>query len=253
MKNILFKSFAIVATGLMLGACDKNAIEDFNDPVSGGAYVKFVHAAPDAPAVNFYLDNTKVSAIAANSAGEEQGMTFAKNVVFPSNYGYANVEAGTRMLQAITPATLGNTVTAKNSVTLADGKYYSSFLIGTAGAYETYTVEDMLPEVSNGKAHVRFVNLLQSATNGYAASAVRTATSETPETRTAIGQTISVKGNTAYVAIEPTGSYIIEFKENNAAGTITKSSSFTPIGGRAYTVVISGVYGSLAAAIYRDR
>ncbi|RIJ42340.1 DUF4397 domain-containing protein [Pontibacter oryzae] len=254
MKNILFKSIAIVAAGLMLGSCEKNAIEDFNDPVNSGAYIKFLHAAPDAPAVNYYLDNTKVSTIAANSAGEEQGMAYAKSPLFPSNYGYANVEAGTRTLQAITPAPQGNAVTATNSVTLANGNFYSAFLIGSAGAYESLLVEDKLPAATYGKSYIRFVNLVQAAPNSYSATAVKTATSESPETRTAVGEALNFKGNTAYVAVEPTGSYVVELKENGLAGTVIKSSSFSPVGGRVYTLVMHGNYsGTKTIVIYRDR
>lgn len=258
MKNILYKSFVMLAAGLMLGSCDENAIEDHNEPVNGGAFIKFVHAAPAAPAVNFMLDNAKISALSANSAGEEQGLAYASSSVFPASYGYANVPSGAHTLQAMSPATVGAGVVSNSSVTLDEGAYYTNFLLGEAEGFSNFLVEDNLPEADYSKSYIRFVNLAKNFPADYDAEAVRTATSETPETRTVIGTDVAYKGNTAYVAIEAQGSYVVEFKTQNAAGepVTIKSSSFTPTAGRVYTYTLRGDLATTAAVspiLFRDR
>lgn len=259
MKNILYKSFVVLAAGLMLGACDENAIEDHNEPVNGGAFIKFAHTAPEAPLVNFYLDNAKVSATAANSNGEEQGMGYSSNSVFPASYGYANVPAGSHTLQAIDTVRAGGSaeVITNASLNLNEGKHYTSFLIGETGAFETLVVEDNLPEGTYTQSFVRFVNV---ATNGPAAidaEAVRTATSETPETRTAVGSDVAYKGNTAYVALESQGSYVIHLTYEGPEGEMVtlKSSSFSPVAGRVYTLFLRGDFAdeAVSSVLIRDR
>lgn len=257
MKNILYKSFALLAAGLMLGSCDENAIEDHNEPVNGGAFIKFVHAAPAAPAVNFFLDNSKISALAANSDGEEQGLTFASNSIFPASYGYANVPSGAHTLQAMSPATVGAGVVSNSSVTLNEGMHYTAFMVGETEGFENFLVEDNLPEADYTKSYVRFVNVADNAPADFDVEAVRTATSETPETRTVVGTDVTYKGNTAYVAIEAQGSYMLELKTQNAAGeTVTsKSASFTPTAGRVYTLALRGDFAdeTVNITLFRDR
>ncbi|CAM3702715.1 DUF4397 domain-containing protein [Pontibacter korlensis] len=257
MKNILYKSFVVLAAGLMLGACEENAIEDYNEPVTSGAFVKFAHTAADAPMVNFYLDNAKITALAANSAGEEQGLSYATISVFPASYGYANVPAGSHNLQAISPATTGAGVVASSSVNFEEGEHYTTFLVGETGAFEAFVVEDELPAENYAQTHVRFVNVLKHAPAAFDAEIVRTATSETPETRTSLGNDVAFKGNTAYVAIEPQGSYLVELKTVDEEGeeVTLKSASFSPVAGRVYTLFLRGnADGStVSSTLIRDR
>ncbi|OKL40386.1 DUF4397 domain-containing protein [Pontibacter flavimaris] len=257
MKNILYKSFVVLAAGLMLGSCEENAIEDHNEPVNSGAFIKFAHTAPSAPAVNFYLGNTKISALSANAAGEVQGLGYASNSVFPASYGYANVPSGAHTLQAISPATAAAGEVASASVTLNEGEHYTSFLIGEAESYEAFLVEDALPENNYSKSYIRFVNVAINAPSGVDVEVVRTATSETPETRTAVGSDVVRKGNTPYVAIDAQGSYVVEYKTENAEGAVitSKSTSFSPIAGRVYTFIIRGDFAdnTVSSLLIRDR
>lgn len=259
MKNILIKSFAVLATGFMLGSCEENAIEDFNEPAKAGAFIKFAHAAPAAPAVNFYLDNAKISAVAASSSGKEQGLGYGSNSIFPTSYGYANVEAGNHTLQAIDTVSAGGSadMIANAAVSLGEGSRYTAFLIGAPGAYETYVVEDKLPEENYTKSHIRFVNLIQNAPSDFDVTVVRKATTVDPEVRTTLGTDIVTKGKTDYVAMDPQGSFTVEFATTGATGeAITiKSSSFSPIAGRAYTIILRGDYtgATTSTVLFRDR
>lgn len=254
MKNIFLKSFAVLAAGFMLGACDKNAIEDYNEPANSGAYIKFAHAAAEAPAVNFYLGSTKVSALAPKSSGELQGLEYTASPVFPASYGYANVAAGNQTLQAIATPSAGGAVVANAQLTLNEGDYYTSYLVGGNGAFETLTLQDELPAENYTQSHIRFVNLMQGAAAGINATVIRKATSETPEARTGLGSAIAVKGNTAYVGLEPQGSFEVEFKQEGSETVLLKTSSFSPLAGRVYTIVLRGSSAEAASAVlYRDR
>ncbi|MDX5483291.1 MAG: DUF4397 domain-containing protein [Hymenobacteraceae bacterium] len=256
MKNILLKSFAVLAAGFMLGSCEENAIDNFSQPVNSGAFIKFAHAAPEAPAVNFYLDNSKISALAPNNSGEEQGLGYESGSIFPASYGYSNVEAGSRTLQAITTATEGNAVVASTSVSLEQGSYYTSFLIGAPDAYETLFIKDELPAENYSQSHIRFVNLVQNAPASYDAEVVLKATSETPETRISLGNDVAYKGNTAYVAMGAQGSYEVVFNTVDGDGeeVTVKSTSFSPTAGRVYTIILRGDFDDATGAVlYRDR
>ncbi|ARS35519.1 DUF4397 domain-containing protein [Pontibacter actiniarum] len=251
MKNIFIKSFAVLSAGLMLGSCEENAIEDFNEPASTGAYIKFVHAAPDAPAVNYYLGSTKISAVPANTAGEVQGIVFTGgNSIFPSTYGYANVAAGNQTLQALG---LNNAVVASSSPTLADGEFYTVYLLGES-SFENYVVEDEVPALDYSKAYLRFVNILQDDTHEIDAVLVKEATSESAEQRIPLGDNVAFKEHSEYVAFEPNGSYVVEFTVDGETTVLQATSSFSPIAGRVYSLVLRGDQDtSFGTNLYRDR
>lgn len=255
MKNILYKSFLVLAAGLMLGACEENAIEDHNNPVQGGAFIKFAHTSPTAPAVNFYLNSSKISGLAPTASGEEQGLSFTTTSVFPSSFGYSNVPAGTHNLQAISPAAAGGAVVAQGNVALAEGGHYTAFLLGLAEPYETLLVESKMPEANYSRSYIRVVNVAENAPSALDAVVVRTATSETAETRTPIGNDVSYKGQTDYVAIDAQGSYVMELAFEGAEGPVVlKSASFSPIAGRVYTLIVRGDFATAAGSLLiRDR
>ncbi|MBX0332660.1 DUF4397 domain-containing protein [Pontibacter sp. HSC-14F20] len=258
MKNLAIKSLAILATGFFLSACEENAIEEHYEPVTAGAHIKLVHAAQQAPMVNMYLDNSKITALAPTSGGIVTGLSYGGTAVFPASYGYANVSGGSYNLQIIdTTSARGSADVVSNApVNLNNGATYSAFLIGKAGAFETLLVQDELPVPNNAKAYIRFVNVMVDAPTNFDVKAVRKATVETPETVITVGTNIAYKGNTAYVEIEP-GTYDFPIYAAGSETPYTTMTGVAPTGGRVYTLYTRGDYTLTPATsnrvLIRDR
>lgn len=252
MRNILLKSFAVVAAGLMLGACEENAIEDHNEPVTSGAFVKFVHAAPAAPELNYYCGSAKISSVPVATDGSVKGLTYSGiNYVYPFTYGYANVAAGNANLQALG---LDKAVVANSSPTLEEGAYYTAFLLENNGTFENFVIEDEMPEDNYSKAYVRVVNVLNSSGITFDVVLVKKATTETAEERISLADNIASKGNTAYIGFEPKGGYVIEVTVDGETTPLITSSNITFTPGRVHTYVLRGdVTDKILFNLYRDR
>ncbi|AKQ44519.1 cell wall anchor protein [Rufibacter radiotolerans] len=128
-----------------------SACEDDDDDVmtmDQKANVMVVHASPNAPSVDLYVDGTK-----ANTAA----------LAYPRNTGYLQVQAGTRNVK-VTPAgaSATNAVIDAN-LTLAANMNYSVFAAGPVTGISALVVEDNLAAPAAGKAHVRFFHLSPDA------------------------------------------------------------------------------------------
>jgi Domain of unknown function (DUF4397) len=111
-------AYTVAATGF-LGASDLNPIvlRDDLSPVSGQAKVRFVHASPDAPAVDIAVTD---------------GPVLFSSVAFREFQGYAQVPGGAYNLEA-RPA--GSTAVALRvpDVVLGGGANYTIFAVGSLG------------------------------------------------------------------------------------------------------------------------
>ncbi|WP_229802138.1 DUF4397 domain-containing protein [Pontibacter akesuensis] len=114
------------------------------------ANVMVVHASPDAPGVDLYVDDAKVNSSALN---------------YPNNTGYLEVEEGDRNFKVTAAgAGLGNPVIDADVMLDAD-KNYTVFAAGRLANIEPVVLEDNLAAPAAGKAHVRFVHLAPDAPN----------------------------------------------------------------------------------------
>jgi hypothetical protein len=248
MKNIVTKSFAVLAAGFLLGACEKNAIEEHYEPTNSGAQIKMIHAAQEAPMVNMYLGGAKVTALSPVVTAAKDtivtGLSYGGTTVFPASLGYTNVPAGSYNVEIkdTTSARGTSELISKTSATLNDRASYSAFLIGKKDAgFETFVVEDKLPAGSDyKKAYVRFVNVMADAP-AFDVKAVLKATIDKPEVVTPVGVNVTYKGSTAYVAIEP-GTYDFPIYVTGAATAYTTMTGVAPSAGRVYTFYTRGNY-----------
>ncbi len=259
MKNIAIKSFAILTAGFLLGACEKNTIEEHYAPTTAGAHVKMIHAAQEAPMVNMYFGNEKITALAPVVTTTDTivtGLSYAGTAVFPASYGYANVPAGSYEVQMIdTTSKRGSAdVISKTSATLNDKTPYTAFLIGKLGAFETIVVEDKLPEGDYTKAYIRFVNVMADAP-AFDVKAVNKATADAPAP-VEVGTNVAYKGSTGYVAIVP-GTYDFPIYVAGSSTPYTTMTGVAPSAGRVYTFYTRGVYTAKPATtnrvLVRDR
>ena len=149
-----------------LSACGDSSVQSILAPATG-AHVKFYNFATGAPGVNFYSDNTKITAISSSSGTESTTGTVYGGV---GNSGLYNViTPGAHVLTGKIAATTDNGLAISNlSATLADGKYYSYYTSGpyntTAKTTDSFIVEDpFVSQLDYTQAYVRFVNAIYNA------------------------------------------------------------------------------------------
>lgn len=261
MKNIVTKSFAILAAGFLLGACEKNAIEEHYEPSNTGAHIKMIHAAQEAPMVNMYLGSNKLTALAPVVTAAKDtivtGLSYAGTAVFPTSFGYANVPAGSYNVQINDTTSARGAVqpVSNTSATLNDRAFYTAFLIGKADpGFETFVVEDKLPVGNYTKAYVRFVNVMADAP-AFDVKAINKATENTPAP-VQVATSVPYKASTAYVELEP-GTYDFPIYVAGAEKAYTTMTGVAPVAGRVYTFYTRGIYTEKPATtnrvLVRDR
>lgn len=235
----------ISAAGLLgavlLTACnyEKNAVQDITVPPATSA-IKFFNFGPSAPGVNFYANDTKVTAItSATGAESTTGVAYTGagngalyNALNPGQYTFT---------ARIAAATDKDLPIASVQTTLADGKYYSYFVSGvyntTAKNAEAFVVEDPIPALDYNVAYVRFVNAIANA-QPMTLSVTHTVTGAT----TAIGGAVAYKSAGNFIAI-PGGSYNIATRVTGAATDAITRAGVSFSAGRVYTIASRGSIG----------
>jgi hypothetical protein len=142
MKKWMKLLLLAVLPAMAFTSCD----DDDDEVVLENANVMVVHASPDAPGVDLFINNTKIN----NAA-----------LMFPNNTGYLNVPSGTQNVK-INAAGTSTTVIEAN-LDLEPGEDYSVFAINTLENIEPLVLEDDLAEPADNMAHVRFVHLSPDA------------------------------------------------------------------------------------------
>lgn len=268
MRKILNTTLALLAGGLMLGACEKNVLPEIAEPVPVGAHVKFFFHVDGAPLTNFYLGNEKVTGVAPSVEGVVLGSAYGS--VYPSN-AYAVVPAGDFTLSAIDTMTAGGTadVLASTQVSLKPMMNYSAYLVGVPGSYETFITEDNLPPASNNNIYWRFMNTMANMpfnVDAYAVRAATPATATTPAMEAIaipLGTNLGFKEHGEYSELS-TGSYTFKvYPTGTAYDPLTTEpyikSSVIPLAslGRVYTTQIRGSYAEVPTSTqidyWRDR
>ncbi|MEW5755536.1 MAG: DUF4397 domain-containing protein [Pseudomonadota bacterium] len=101
------------------------AVDDNSAPASGKAKVRVIHASPDAPAVDIYVDSTKA----------------LSNVPYKAISNYLEVDAGQANIQVFAAGTTTSPV-IDATVTLADGTIYTIIAMNQLSAIEPVVLED---------------------------------------------------------------------------------------------------------------
>lgn len=143
MKHTLFvKLFAASALLFSLSACE----DDDEEVMQNQSNIMVVHASPNAPAVDLYVDNNKVNAAA---------------LAYPGNTGYLKVNAGTRNFKVNVSGT--NTTVINADVPVEANNNYSMFAYDSVSKIKPIVVMDNLAAPASGKAHLRFFHLSPNA------------------------------------------------------------------------------------------
>lgn len=228
----------LVATAA-LTACDyeKNAVQDIAGPAPVSR-VKFFNFGVNAPGVNFYANDRKVTAI-SSTTGAESVIGVASGGAGAGGL-YTGIEPGTYALTGkIAAATDKDLAISNVSATIESGKAYSYFISGiystTAKTADAFIVEDPIPAQNYDVAYVRFVNAISNSQP----MVLSVKNSVTPFTVTAIGPAVAYKSAGAFVAI-PEGLYDISTRVAGASTDAIVRTGVTFVGGRVYTIASRG-------------
>lgn len=238
MTNMNLRSVAALLCAFALSSCEKNGVQEIAGAPPGSS-VKFYNFGVGAPGVNFYANDTKMTAVSSTS-GEESNNGTNYGSVGAGAY-YTAIAPGQYTLSGkIAGATDKGLAISSLSTTLADGKYYSFYQSGfynsTTKTVDAFIVEDPFPaEPDFTVATVRFVNAISN-------SVPMTLYVKHQET----SQEFTVGGGTAYQSAGefvtiPAGFYDLSARTGSDPATTVISRvdvSFNP--GKVYTISARG-------------
>lgn len=232
------KAFAVLlCAAAALSGCEKNGPQDITgpDPVSR---IRFHNFGVNAPAVNFYANDTKMTAV-SSTTGTESALGVAYAGV--GNGGlYSSIAPGQYTVSGrISAATDKDLAVSSIPVTVAPGKMYSVFQSGVYNAttkkVDGFVVEDNFSEALDVEAtRVRFVNAIHNS-----APVTLYARHTTTNQEFAVGGAVAYKSAGEFVRLPP-GLYNLSTR---AAGSATNVIVRTGVGlglGRVYTVAARG-------------
>jgi len=240
-KNILY---ILSATALLMG-CTKNTLELPIEAVTGGARIKLVHVAPDAPGVNLLVGGQKINGatpIGASLTNPGTPVPVNYGAAFPNNLsaGYAVIPAGQSAITLSAPAstTAGSaTVVSQQNLTFENDKNYSLLMAGTGATPEVIVLNDDLSQTLDPtKFYVRFINLAIGQNYDFGLS-----------TGTILAPDLAYKGNSGFIPVDAAllPSFVMRLPKTAAnVVTVTFNSNIT---GRVLTFVARGVPGRTGA------
>lgn len=233
------RSLAILLGVVVMTACDKDAVQisSITAPATG-ARVKFFNFGINAPQVNFYNNNTKVTAI-SSTTGVESNVGVAYGAVAAGGF-YVALPPGAASFSGRISAVVDNNVPiASVPATLEDGKAYSVYLSGfyntATKQVEGFVVEDAVPAaIDYNVALIRFVNASPNSQAMQLSVLSSVSTTEAP-----IGAAIAYKATGAFVGV-PTGSYTLNLRAAGATAPAVTRTGVSFIAGRVYTITLRG-------------
>jgi hypothetical protein len=268
MKKLYISALSIAL--MAFAGCKKDNIKQIYNPATG-ARIKFIHAVPGLPAIDGYVNNTKITPLITSSVTDNSkttsiisGILFLGTAnanqysgIFPSNTDYAVVTPGnnnitiktaTPVPALVSPQTVAPGATIVNATQqMDDGKYYSVFAEGLPDAPGGLIIEDKFtqPAASN-KVYVRFANMIPNSPTNLDLGVSYTLTGATAAATPTVATNIGFKTVTDWVALDAnsvsTTGYVFSLYKTGTqtkVGTSSSSLVFTP--GRYYTILAKGL------------
>jgi len=230
-------------TGLLLCAAvlsscsyEKNGVQDITAPAPASR-LKFFNFGVNAPGVNFYANDAKMTAIVSGTGVESTTGTVYGGV--GSGGFYDGVSPGQYNVAAkIAAATDKDLAIATIPTTVGDGKYYSVYLSGfyntAAKTVDGFVVEDPVPAIDYTVAYVRFVNAISNSSpmTLFAKNTVSAA-------ETALGGSTAYKAAGAFTAM-PEGVYDLNTRVAGSGANVITRTAVSFLAGRVYTIGARG-------------
>lgn len=171
-KSIIIMSLLSM---ILFVACEKSLIPD-RTVVADGARVCFINFSPDAPEINLYFNDDRVTTQQSTTIGKLRGIPFrssypgsititptATTVPSPLVGGeYFNATAGATAIKAMDTAFVtGHTTYFSTNFAFEKDKYYSIFAMGAKSTMAPVIIEDNIVAFeTRDKAKIRCVNAI---------------------------------------------------------------------------------------------
>ena len=243
------KLAALLCAASLAAGCGKEV--DPIAPVRGplpAAEIKFFNFSVGSPGVNFWANDTKMTAISSASGKPSPiGTTY-------SNAGAGGLYTAIAAGQYAFTGRIADTVTDKNLVisttnqAVVAGKAYSFYQSGiynsTTKTTDSFIVEDNWTVPTDTLAHVRFVNAISNAPNDIQL-VIKSQT--TGSTEVTIGGPTAYKSATAFVAI-PGSTYDLYGRYPGSATNVFTRTGVSFSARRVYTITARGDVTSSVSA-----
>lgn len=234
---IRYRFFALLLGAAALSACDKNAVQDITGPLPA-ARVRFFNFGVNAPSVNFYANDTKMTATTSGTGVEATtGVSYGG---VGSGGLYAGIDPGQHTFSGRIAATTDKDLPISNlTATLEDGKKYSVYQSGfyntTAKTVDAFIVEDPFPdEFDYSVAYVRFVNAISNSQ-----PMTMYITEPTSGNVITVGGPVAYKAAGAFTAVPP-ATYNLATRYTDSTTNKIARTGVGFSGGRIYTITARG-------------
>jgi hypothetical protein len=233
-----YLSIAALLFASLLAACGEKEVQGLTG-IDPQARVKFFNFGVNAPSVNFYADETKMTAV-QSTTGTEATTGIGYGGVGAGG-AYSTIDPGQHTLTGRIAATTDKDLAISSvSTTTEDGKFYSFYMSGfyntTTKTVEGFVVEDNFPIPTDLTiATVRFVHAISNANpmTLYAKSTTAGST-EVP-----VGAEVTYKGAGAFTTL-PAGAYDITTRYTGVTTNAVARTGVSFLGGRVYTITARG-------------
>lgn len=232
-----FSMMTVLLCAVTLAGCEKNAVQEITGTLPT-ARVRFFNFGLGAPAVNFYANDAKMTAV-LSASGTESVLGVAYGSAGAGGF-YSALDPSSYALRGrIAAATDKDLAVATVTTTLAEGKAYSFYMSGpydaVAKSVDAFVVEDDFPAtIDFGQAYVRFVHTISNAQPMTLYAKSTTSAAEVP-----IGAAVAYKAAGTFVAV-PGGVYDLGARLTGVATNAVARTAVSFSAGRVYTVSSRG-------------
>jgi len=253
-----YQSVAVLLGAALLTSCGDTGLQNITGPLPS-ARVKFHNFSPNSVGVNFFANDTKMTAVASSAcanpttaADSTACTTTGKESTIGTKFGqvasgglYDGINAGQYTLTAKIAG--ASNVVSTASQTIADGKYYSFFMSGpydaTTSTADAFVVEDPIPGSADDS--VGYVRLVNAVSNGTDALTLYVTNTDTTKLVSTIGSPVAYKTAGTFEKLAR-GSYTLAVRYPGSSSNVISRTSAVSVGsGHVYTVT---AYGSTATS-----
>ena len=231
------RAFVALLSAALLTSCEEDAVQIIGGPVAESR-IKFFNFGVNAPSVNFYANDDKVTAI-LSASGTEATTGVAYGAVGGGGF-YSALDPGQYTFAGKISATVDKDLAISTvNATLESGKNYSFYMSGfyntTTKTVEGFVVEDPFPaEINFGQATVRLVNAISNA-NPMQLFAKNTVTGAEVQ----VGGAVAYKSAGAFVDL-PGASYDLFTRYAGSTTNVITRTGVSFSAGRVYTISARG-------------
>lgn len=206
--------------------------------------VKFLMLSPDAPMVNFFVDNKKISAIAPTATNVVQGIVFP--AIYPNAIGYTTLPSGSMKIDAkvidssaVRPGEIIATITP----VFEPRKFYTVAIVDSMHKISTVAFEDDPSVPDPTKAYFRVANFTSNSNTSNIKIEIQKTSGGFPYSK--VYPAVTYKSVTAFDTLSAGGGqiYKVYLKDAVTDAKLDSISAFTPTPSKKYTIFSRGVAG----------